>query len=318
MKNILIPILGAVSLISTAAVAWLLATPASVDPRAVKLESELQAARQTIARLKAELARKPAALAPVATTQPDGPTMETPPAEVAAPNQGNLRQMLSSPAMRTIIDQQQAAQIEVGYAELFEHLQLNPEEKEHFKKLLTSRQKILTDMSLQLMDPNITPEKRQELLAETKRQRSLYDASIKEFLNETADWNTFRNWEDTQPERTNYNTLGRSLFGASGEPLSSSQEQQLLSLMAEVRKSPYSVGGLNDQTGADPNQLTDQVIEQQIQQIESNNRIIAERAESFLTPNQRQTLNSYLDQVKAMSRSSLGVSKMILQSGSGK
>jgi len=311
MKNIVIPILGAVSLVSTGAVAWLLATPASVDPRVVKLETELKEARQAMASLKAELARKPAA-PPTPTVAATGtPTMENPPA--APVEKQSLREIYSSPAMREVIDQQQAAQIEVGYAQLFEHLQLNAEEREHFKKLLIARQKMQTDLSLQLMDPNLSQDKRQEIMAEVKKQRAAYEETFKSFLNDDNDWKTFAQWENTAPERTQYDTVGRSLFSASAEPLSKNQEQQLISLMAEVRQSPYSVGGLNDQTGTDPTKLTDEVIEQQLKQIEANHQIIAERAETFLTPTQRQTLQTYLNQMKTMSRSGIEMSKMIMR-----
>ncbi len=306
MKNIVIPILGAVSIISTGAVAWLLATPPAVDPRAVKLESDLGKARQEIANLKAELARKPAAPPPVVVADaPPGSDVAAvaPPATVR--NSGNFRDVLSTPAMREVIDQQQAAQIDLGYGKLFEQLRLGPEDKEHFKKLLTARQKMQTEMGLQLMDPNITPQKRAEIMAEAKHQRSVYEASIKDFLNEANDYKTYQQWEETLPERTAFDTMGRSLFAVSAEPLSGTQEQQLLSLMAEVRLSPSSVGGLNDQTGGDPSKLTDAVIDQQMQQIDSNNRIIAERAEVFLTPVQRQTLKTYLDQMRTISRSGI-------------
>ncbi|MEN3943602.1 hypothetical protein WJU23_20050 [Prosthecobacter sp. SYSU 5D2] len=316
MKNLLIPVLGAVSIISIGAVAWLLATPASVDPRSVKLESELQEARQTIAKLRAELARKPAAQ-PASTQLGSAATDSPAPATAATDSQGNLQEMLRTPAMRAVIDEQQAAQIEVGYAQLFEHLGLNPEERQNFKQLLTARQKALTDLSLQLMNPNLTPEQRQELIAEAKNQQSVYNASIQKFLNEPRDYQTFQQWEAVQPERTQYDTIGRSLFGASGEPLSPEQEQRLFTLMAQVRTSPSSVGGLNDQTGTDPNLLTDEVIAQQLRQIQDNHRIVAERAQEFLTAGQRQTLNSYLQQLEAMSRSSINVSKMILRGASG-
>lgn len=319
MKNIVTPILGAVSILSTGALAWLLATPSSVDPRTAKLESELQEARQTITKLRADLARQPTPQP--ASTQLGSAAATDASAAVAANapagGQQNIQEMLRTPAMRELIDKQQAAHIEVGYAQLFEHLGLNPEEKKNFTDLLTARQKTLTDLSLQLMDPNLSPEKRQELIAEAKHQQSVYNASIQKFLNEPQDYQTFQQWEAVQPERTQYDTLGRSLFSASGEPLSQDQEQQLLTLMAQVRTSPSSVGGLNDQTGTDPNRLTDEVIEQQMRQIEDNNRIIAERAQEFLTAGQRQTLETYLNNLKTMSRSSLDMSKMIIRGGTG-
>lgn len=302
MKNIVVPILGAISIISTGAVAWLLATPPSVDPRASKLESELQEARQTIAKLKAELARKPVAETVVAASS--APTASDP-AAPTAPVMPNMKERLSNPAMRQMIDSQQAAQVELGYGKLFEILRLSPEDKENFKKLLIARQKMQTDLSLQMMDPNLTPERRQQISDEAKQQASVYEATIKDFLNEAQDFQTFQEWDNTQPERTAFDTMGRNLFAASAEPLSGSQEQQLVSLMAEVRRSPDSIGGLNDQTGGDPSKVNDQVIQRQMEQLDTNHRIITERAGSFMTETQRQTLKTYLDQMKAITKNGM-------------
>lgn len=322
MKNLIVPILGAVSIVSTGAVAWLLATPPSVDPRTVKLESELQEAKQTIARLKSELARKPAALS-IGSSVTDGASSE-PAASVAAPKpgangvvpSGNLREMLTNPDMRKMLSEQQAAQIEVGFGQLFEELRLTPEERTNLKELLTSRQNIITDLSLQLMDPNLTPEKRKELMDEAKHQQSVYAASIREFLNSPEDWNKFVQWEDTMPERTYFNTMGRGLFNASSEPLSTPQEQQLLQLMAEVRKSPTAAAPLNEMAGGDPSKITPEMIQQQIVQVESNNRIIREKAEAFMSPTQLTTLDNFLAQMKAMAQNSIRTSEMILRGAS--
>jgi hypothetical protein len=305
MKNIVVPILGAISIISTGAVAWLLATPPSVDPRAGKLESELQEARQTIAKLKAELARKPAAETVAAASSAPTSSDPTAPTVPVMPNTLNMKERLSSPAMRQMIDSQQAAQVELGYGKLFEILRLSPEDKENFKKLLIARQKMQTDLSLQMMDPNLTPERRQQISDEAKKQAAVYEASIKDFLNEAQDFETFQEWDNTQPERTAFDTMGRNLFAASAEPLSGSQEQQLLSLMAEVRRSPDSIGGLNDQTGGDPSKVNDQVIQRQMEQLDTNHRIITERAGSFMTETQRQTLKTYLDQMKAITKNGM-------------
>lgn len=313
MKNIVISILGAVSLVSIGAVAWLLATPPSVDPRVVKLETELKEARQAIAKLKAELVRKASPPAPLAIMPKASETEASASAPDATAQQPSLREMLATPSMRAMMEQQQVAQIEVGYAQLFEQLQLSPEEKEHFKSLLIARQKMQTELGLQLMDPNLSEAKRAELMAEAKHQSSVYDATIKSFLNDDNDWVSYKSWENTQPERSQYNAMGRSLFSASGEPLSNQQEDQLLKLMSDVRLSPSSVGGLNDQTGTDPNKLTDEVIEQQMEQLASNKRIIYERSAEFLTAGQRQTLNAYLDQMMSVSKSGIEISKMILR-----
>lgn len=306
MKNLVVPLLGAVSIVSTGTVAWLLATPPSVDPRTVKLEAELQEARQTIAKLKADLASKTAAPAAIASSSgaasadPAAPGGASNPAVPAPP--ANFREMLKNPGMRTLIEQQQAAQIEIGYGKLFERLRLSPEEREHFKKLLTARQKVMTDIGLQMMDSNTTDQKRQELIAESERQQAAYTDTIKQFLNEQQDYAVFQSWERSLPERTTFDAIGRGLFNASAEPLSPEQEERLLNLMAETRAS-NSGPGINAQTNGDPSKVTEEMLNQQIEQVKARNQIILERASEFLTPGQLRTQQSYLDQALTLAKS---------------
>lgn len=322
MKNPLVLLLGCLSLISTLAAAWLLATPAPVDPRVARLEADLQEARQTIAQLRADLARRPAAApapvpaAPATAGSPAAAAAATA-AEVAAAaaGGGNLREMFRSPAMRAMLEQQHAAQIDLAYGRLFDRLQLSDEERAHFKKLLLERQKAQTDLSLKLMDRALSPEERSRLLAQYEQQKQAFDRTIETFLNEPTDWNSFRHWEDTLPERTQFETAGRSLFSASAEPLNARQEQQLIELMTEARKSLGSSGRQAGNAGANPAALTAEVIERQLSQMGEQARIVQERATAFLTPGQQQTLQAFLTQSQSLTRTGLEMSKMLIQDG---
>lgn len=320
MKNPLVLLLGCLSLISTLAAAWLLATPAPVDPRVARLEADLQEARQTIAQLRADLTRRPAAApapapsTPAAAGSPAAAAAATA-AEVAAAGGGNLREMFRSPAMRAMLEQQHAAQIDLAYGRLFDRLQLSDEERAHFKKLLLERQKAQTDLSLKLMDRALSPEERSRLLAQYEQQKQAFDRTIETFLNEPTDWNSFRHWEDTLPERTQFETAGRSLFSASAEPLNARQEQQLIELMTEARKSLGSAGRQAGNAGANPAAVTAEIIERQLSQMGEQARIVQERATAFLTPGQQQTLQAFLTQSQSLTRTGLEMSKMLIQDG---
>ena len=321
MKNPLVLLLGCLSLISTLAAAWLLATPAPVDPRVTRLEADLQEARQTIAQLRADLARRPAAApvpapsAPAAAGAPAAAVSTAAEVAAAAAGGGNLREMFRSPAMRAMLEQQHAAQIDLAYGRLFDRLQLSDEERAHFKKLLLERQKAQTDLSLKLMDRALSPEERSRLLAQYEQQKQAFDRTIETFLNEPTDWNSFRHWEDTLPERTQFETAGRSLFSASAEPLNARQEQQLIELMTEARKSLGSAGRQAGNAGANPAAVTAEIIERQLSQMGEQARIIQERATAFLTPGQQQTLQAFLTQSQSLTRTGLEMSKMLIQDG---
>lgn len=312
MKNLLIALLGLSTLGTALTLAWVLGTPAAPDPRVAQLEAEIKEARKTITSLKRDLEQReltalPPPSAPAAVPQPASPQAP------AAAGKSGLRAMLENPQMRAVMDQQQAMQIEMSYARLFEHLGLNEQEKEHFKKLLTGRQKAMMDVSLKLMDPNLTPEQRHALSQEVDRQKTAFDDTIKAFLNNEEDWKTFQQWEGTLPERQMFDTLGRGLFSSSAEPLNAQQEQQLIQLMASVRTTPGQGGNLIGKTNMDPAKMTPEFVNQMVSQLEVNARTVEERAAQFLTPAQLATLRTYHKQTIEMTKSGYEMSRMLMQ-----
>lgn len=312
MKNLLIALLGLSTLGTALTLAWVLGTPAAPDPRVAQLEAELKEARRTIASLKRDMEKRDLAALPPPPAPPPAPDAAAPPA-AAAPDKPGLREMLENPQMRAVMDQQQAMQIEMSYARLFQHLGLNEEEKEHFKKLLTGRQKAMMDVSLKLMNPDLTPEQRHALSEEVDRQKTAFDQTIKAFLNNEDDWKTFQQWEGTLPERQQFDMVGRSLFNASAEPLSPQQEQQLIELTASVRASPGQGGNLIGKTNMDPAKVTPELIQQMVNQLEVNARAVEERAAQFLTPAQLATLRTYHKQTVEMTKSGYEMSRMLMQ-----
>lgn len=301
--------LAVTNIASIIALAWVLGTPAPDDPRIARLESDLKEARQTISQLRRDLANRPVASAPASgptATASSSIPLETP---VAAPAQGGtagaLREMMKNPAMRELLGQQQAAQIEIGYARLFEFLQLNSEEKAHFKKLLSERAKIEADLGLKLLDPSLTPEQRQQALVDAEKNKTAFDQTIRGFLNNDADWNAFQNFEAIRPERTQYETMGRSLFAATGEPLSVEQEDQFLQMMARIRQNPtpeQTALVKNMQAG---NGINEGNMKSYLDFQRAANAKALEEAAKFMSPAQLRALQSYQEQLLANTQSGL-------------
>lgn len=309
MKHAALVLLGLTSAGSLLALAWVLGRSPEPDPRLAVLETELSEAKRTIASLKRELERR--AEQPPPAPVAAAPAPAAPAAAPAPTGRAGLREMMNAPGMREAMERQQALQIDIAYAKLFDQLQLSPQEREHFKKLLVERQKTQTELSLKLMDEKLTSAQRQEIGQQIDQQRTAFDETIRQFLNHDDDWQSFQHWEKTLPERTQYEMLGKGLFASSPEPLSAQQEQQLIDLMAEVRARPGSGGNLAGKTNLDPSLLTDDLIKRQLQQIEVNGRIVAERAAEFLSPAQLQTLKSYQEQTASMTKTGIEMSKML-------
>lgn len=309
---------AATTLASLIALAWILGTPAPADPRLAKLEAELKEARQTISQLRRDLAARPASLpATPASSQTlqASPAIEAPAATRSpqATTAGALREMLKNPAMRDLLGQQQAVQIETGYARLFEYLKLNDEEKAHFKKLLVERAKTEADLGLKLLDSSLTPEQRGQIIAEGEKNKKAYDETIRGFLNDESDWGTFQKYESTRPERTQFETMGRSLFTASGEPLSTQQEDQLIDLMAQVRQNPTPEQSQLARAMSNPAQMTDANLKSLLEFQRASNARILQQAAGFLSPEQLKTLQAYQEQTLGTMESGYRMGTMLLQ-----
>jgi hypothetical protein len=227
-----------------------------------------------------------------------------------------LREVLGTPGMRVMMEQQQAMQIDMGYGRLFDVLQLNDAEKANFRQLLLEREKMQTDFALKMMDPNVTPEQRKQMAAEMQAARNKYDETFKTFLNDANDFNTFKQWEDTQPERLQFDMMGRNLFAQSGEPLSTEQEQLLINAAAQVRKSPSAGADLANPATLDPSKLTDAGIQSYIDQLKKNDDQVAAQAADFLSATQIKTLVAYQQQARNMALAGIKMSAALGGQGS--
>lgn len=300
------------------ALAWVLGTPAPADSRVAKLEAELREARQTITQLKRDLAEKASLTSRATVSVPQAAPLDLPssdPASMAAADKaqtaGNMRELLKNPAMRAMMDQQQAVMIETSYTPLFNQLQLTDEEKEHFKKLLVEKQKAETDLGLKLLDPNLSPAERQNILAQAEKNKQTFDQAIKTFLNDEGDWNSFQNWETTKPDRTLYDAIGRSLFAGSPEPLTPQQEQMLINTMTQMRTSPTPEQQALAKAMQDPTQMNEENFNRFMELTAVNHQRIMDQSAQSMTPTQLATLKNFLDQVMKNTKTSLEMSKVL-------
>ncbi len=311
--------LAASTVAAVLALAWVLGTPAAADPRVTKLESELKEARDLVAQLRRDLANKPVAPLPPTGSSTSGlsasrlqlgaPTTEAP---TPTTTSGALREMLKNPAMRDLLGQQQAVQIETSYARLIEGLQMNDEEKAHFKKLLTERAKLEADLGLKLLDSNMTPQQRQQLLAEAEKNKVAYDETIRKFLNNDGDWNTFQTYEATRPERVQFETMGRSMFSATGEPLNAQQEDQLIQLMAQNRQNPSPEQAALMKNMTNPAQMNEANMQTYLEYQRASNARSLQQAAGFLSQAQLKALQNYQEQQMNLIKNGYQMGSMLM------
>ena len=293
--------------------------PPDHSNRVAELELKLKEADAEIARLKAEAAKpKPhpgatALSAARAASSADGRDEAAKDAGSAAKDsKSSITQMMKSPAMREMVKAQQGMQIEMQYARLFTNLGLDDTEKSHFKKLITDRASAKMDMGFKLMESTLTKDQRKAITDDFDLQKKASDEAIRTFLNDENDYKTFQHWEDTEPERMQM-MMGRGAFEGAGVPLSTDQEEQLVSLMAEVRKKPSALPDLTDPKNITPEAIgSEDMIKKITAKAASDAEAIRKGAAAFLSPEQLAALAKYQDQMKAMTEMGLKMSRSML------
>jgi hypothetical protein len=224
----------------------------------------------------------------------------------------SLGQMMADPAMREMAVQQQQAQLEQQYAGLFNYLQLDPEEKLHFKQLLAARVRAKMDLALQLMNPTLTTQQQQAIVAQMKEQEQQSNTGIQQFMNDGNDYQTFLRWEDSLGERGMVQ-MGRPVFENARVPLNEQQENQLVELMAGVRQSNKTLPNLWKPEEMVGQQVTDGFIQQQLAKYDTDAKQVLTGAAGFLSAEQLQALQKMLDQHRSLMQASIKMTQQMVK-----
>lgn len=270
-----------------------------------------------VQRLKAQVLELEARLAAVPVPAPVSPTAETPvqPAPKAANPMAAVAQMMNNPAMKAMMATQQRRAIETRMAELFEMLQLTPEQRTRLVDLLAERQAATTEAGLKLAAGDLSAEERRALALEVQQSNQGTLAAVRDLLGDENKVAYFRQYTEQANERTQVNAL-KTTLASSGAPLSAEQSAAMTTLMFEERKG-FAFTRNPDAGAGDPAAaLNSQAVETNLQEQEQLNERIATRAATVLSPAQlaafRQTQATRLQATRAgleMSRQMLGVGK---------
>jgi len=286
-----------------------------------QLKAETQKLRTERDQLQRDLdaARKAVATPAVAATAPVaqkavGEATAKDSAKAVTPKQGMKAwaEMLDKPEMKDMIRQQQYAAMESQYGSLFAKFQFDEAEKEDFKKLVVDRLMAETDMGLKAMNTELTKEERDAIGREIQEATKASDAKIRDFLNSDADYATFKNWEDTKSQRMQIE-MGRSIFANSGEPLSSEQEERLISTMHEVSRRPGDTPDMSKPQNFDPTRFGPADIEKQLARQDRNAQAVLEASGQFLSPKQVAALRTMQSQWRTMSETGLRMSSAMFK-----
>ena len=321
----------AIALLFVAAAAiggYFLARPNPLTARVAQLELDLQQAQQEVSHLKAErekllLAQKTPPPPPfIADSKKQEPSLQAdgPKTAPLAPNapatsaMPDLRKLLEAPGMKEMMRKQQEVQLDMTYGQLYQRLTLNEQERDNFKRLLLDRVAAQTDAGMKLMDRNVTPDQRKAIATEMEDQKTQSDANIRKFLNNDEDYQTFKHWEDTQPERMQLQ-LGDSSFASAGVPLTNDQREQLIETMAKVRKEPSDVPDMSNLKNMKPDSLGPDNVNRILEHLDASAARVQKEAAAFLSPQQVEVLKKTQEQMRSLSEAGMKMSSQMFGTG---
>lgn len=229
------------------------------------------------------------------------------------PLRGSLVEMMRDPGFREMAKRQQLATVDMQYGGLFGRLNLSGKEREDFKALLGDKLMEGWDLKMELASLAATkegaPGKIAELSAELKMKEASVDQKIRAYLGNEADYETFKNWEDTRPERMML-TVGSNAFSGVGEPLSREQEEQLVGVMFEARKS-LGLGDSGRPFGPDFQNVDANAAGEILQKWDEQASRVVERAGGFLSARQLEALQTIQQGHRSMQEMGLKMSSGI-------
>jgi hypothetical protein len=219
-----------------------------------------------------------------------------------------LGKMMKDPAMRDMIREQQKAAINMMYGGLFKDLNLNADEKEKLKGILTEAQMKNVENAQSLFggDKDASKDQMQKQMAESKTQS---DAEIKALLGPER----FAQYEDYQKninERMQIDQFKNQLAGES-YPLQDQQAAQLMEAMKNLKNTmPPPISSDQTQTPK-PDMFTEDKINGQIKWMDEYNRQLVDAARPILTPEQLKPYQAFLEQQSSMQKLGLKMAKQM-------
>jgi RNA polymerase sigma factor (sigma-70 family) len=220
-------------------------------------------------------------------------------AEAAEAKKNSFAGMFKDPAMLESMRPQQLQTMKLMYGPLVKQLNLSPEQAENFYNVLVDNGlKSLTAL--------------QSGNAQTIQSNDQsFETSLRSLLGE-AGYAQFQSYcKDDMPGQT---TMAAMKNDFADNPLSETQQQQLLQAMKAARQSVTASSPL-DYSQMNPSDKTaamNQAMQQQMQQQEQINQNVLQQAAAFLTPEQLQTLSTSQSNMIVMQKSTAPMMQKML------
>ena len=152
----------------------------------------------------------------------------------------SFSKMMENPMMKSEMQRQIRAQLSLQYSEILADLGFAGDESEALIDIVVEREQEIGKVAMKAMRADST--ERPTLSAEAKALRESYDDTLRNLVGDEAHAELER-FDETEGERKLIDSLSNQL-AATSEPITPTQEQQLMDLMWEVRQDPNFGGSI--------------------------------------------------------------------------
>lgn len=205
--------------------------------------------------------------------------------------------MMTNPAMREMLRTQSETQLAMQYSSLYAYLDLPPDNLQALRELLMNRQMALMDAGLALMGGDAPPEKRKQNAKELEDTKTAFDKEIEKLLG-AQDYDVFKQYEDTQAERTQVETFKRSIAD-SADALTDQQVSDLVFAMHSARTNLHVSHSRTDDSPR-PSELTEGRMTEALKHMDQLQSQYVETASKILTPAQFTQFQNFMAQQRAL------------------
>jgi hypothetical protein len=225
-----------------------------------------------------------------------------------------MSKMMSDPAMKKVMRQQQSMAAHMMYADLIKQLGLSAADGDKLMELLADRQMAMSEKGMSMMNGETDPAK---LAADGKAandSRADYDAKIKAMLGDDG-FGQFQQYESSVGDRMIMQQYQQQ-FSAAGQPLEDSQREALLQIMSDERtKSPPSPfdPASRDVAGQIGALQSDQAMHDLLASQDDLNRRVLERAGQVLNPDQVTAFQKIQQQMSEMQQAGMKMARTMFQ-----
>ena len=230
-------------------------------------------------------------------------------------------EMMKNPDTREMIKTQQKAMLngmlEKAYASLVNQLGLTPEQAAAFKDLVVNKSLAGAGAGMSLLSET-DPAKRTQLLEQTKIEKDAYDLQIKQMLGDD-NYQQFQTYEKSLSDRMTTGMF-RDQQATGPGVLTADQENQMVQMMTDERQNFKFTTDLSDQskvTGDLAGNLTEEKVNQFLQEQEQLQQRYLSRAQTFLSADQYASYQKFITSQLQMQKLGLNMASQMFGTKQG-